>query len=121
MKHLSYLVVLSLFFSVACTKTAEKAATRIRGKFVYSSCATQVVQVLDSNYFNLGIQWQKSSTDPVYDNVFTVENGCDFLTAGLKTGDEFYFELVTNATAGCGICALWDNPPTKKQMIKILK
>jgi len=106
-----------MFFS--CEK--QCAAPKIKGKVVHSSCATTVVQILDANYYQLGQStWQQSANKPMYSNVFAVANQCTFNATGLKEGDDFYFITTTSGENGCGICALWDNPPTLKQKIEVI-
>jgi hypothetical protein len=79
------------------------------------------VQVLDSAYVYLGQdEWQQSPSKPVYEHVFAVSNTCSF-PLGITSETEFTFKVVSSdpSTQDCLVCMLWDNPPAKKQMIKV--
>lgn len=120
MKGLLIAIIAMNFMFFSCEKQSD--GPRIKGKLVYTSCATAVVQILDANYYNLGqATWQQSSNKPVYTNVFSIMNQCTFNASGIKEGDEFYFNLTNSTENGCGICALWDNPPGVKQKIEVIK
>jgi len=105
-----------MFFS--CEKSGY--GPTIKGKLVHSSCASDVVQILDSSQYHLGqTSWQQSSATPVYNNVFVVSNICYFKKQGLSVGDVFSFRLTSDTDNGCAVCALWDNPPTVSQKIVV--
>jgi hypothetical protein len=117
-RYLLALFIVTTAFS--CERTTH--GPEIRGKLVHRTCASSVVQILDPNQYHLGqASWQMSSTSPVYQNVFKVSNSCYFGTQNINEGQEFTFKITTNSDNGCAICALWDNPPTKEQMIKVEK
>jgi hypothetical protein len=108
-----------MFFS--CEKSGY--GPKIKGKVVYTSCATVVIQVLDPLHYQLGqATWQQTSSSPVYNNVFAVENLCLYRAGNnIKVGDEVYFQLTNAGDADCAVCMLWDNPPAVKQRIFIVK
>lgn len=106
-----------MFFS--CEKESEGPV--IRGKLVYSSCATDVVEILDPAFYDLGqASWQQSASTPTYSNVFSVKNNCAFRKENIAVGATFSFKLTSKSDNSCAICALWDNPPTKGQQIEIV-
>ncbi len=120
MKGILIAVIAMNFMFFSCEKQSD--VLKIKGKVIHSSCATKVVQILDPNYYNLGqATWQQSANMPVYNNVFEIANRCSFDTMGVKDGDEFYFIITSNGENGCAICALWDNPPSVKQKIEVVK
>lgn len=106
----------TLIFS--CAKTNNQPL--IKGKLVYRSCATTVVEVLDAKFFSLGQDsWQDQSKQN-YQHVFAVANDCT-LPPSLNLGQEFYFKILNNdpKASDCVECALYDNPPVKTQLIKV--
>jgi hypothetical protein len=101
----------------------ERDATTptIKGKLVYRSCASAVVQIRDSAYFNFGqASWQMSPSSPVYNNVFKVGNHCKFGSFNIVDGQEFYFKPINQTDRDCVICMLWDNPPTTALNIEVV-
>ena len=94
----------------------------IRGKVSHRSCATIAVQVLDAKYNYLGDEkWQQSLEKPVIENVFSVSNPCSF-PADYKPGDTFYFTILEEdpANKDCATCKLFDNPPKKNHLVKVI-
>lgn len=120
MKVFTIVLLLSLW-SKSCEKLQQN--TLVKGKVVHRSCATIAVQVLDEKHFDLGQdKWQQSEGQPVYNNVFSVANQCSF-PSEIKVGQEFSFMTVIKDTTmeDCILCEMWDNPPAKKQIIKVLQ
>ena len=118
MKHLILIFAASLVLS-ACEKTNDQPL--IKGKLVHRSCASVVVQVLDSTkYFIAQNTWQQDSSKPVYEHVFAVSNQCSF-PGSVTVGQEFNFKVVDEdpMQKECVLCALFDNPPKKTNMIKV--
>ena len=94
----------------------------IKGKLIYRSCASTVVEVLDSKHYSLSVDnWQQSPAKPTYNHVFAVANTCSF--GEMKEGQTFTFVLLNNdpKMKDCVVCALYDNPPTKTQIIKVVE
>ncbi len=119
MKPLLIIIIATHCMLFSCGKKGY--GPRIKGKLVYTSCATAVVEVLDPSQFHLGqASWQQSSATPVYNNVFAVENICGFRNGNISVGDEFYFQLTNREDKACVICMLWDNPPSKTQRIIVV-
>ena len=115
------LIILLTIFGLlsSCRKSSD--TPYIKGKLVYRSCATIAVEVLDSNYYNLGqASWQQSNSKPVYEHVFAVANNCSF-PGSVTVGQEFLFKVVPfdASMKDCVTCALFDNPPAKTQIIKV--
>ena len=106
-----------MFFS--CSKTGN--GTLIKGKLVYSSCATAVIQIMEPAHFDLGqATWQQSPQLPVYTNVFAVDNLCSYRAGNtINVGDQFYFRVTNAGDTDCAVCMLWDNPPMKKQKVYV--
>ena len=120
MKILTVIMLFTLW-SKSCEKVQKN--TLVKGKVIYRSCATIAVQVLDEKHKSLGQPtWQMAEEKTVFNNVFAVSNQCSF-PAEFKVGAEFSFVTVLQDSTmkDCIQCFLWDNPPTTKQMIKVLK
>lgn len=113
----SFLFALQIFMQ-GCVKHCNQPL--IKGKLVYRSCASIVVEILDSNYYSLGQSTWQSSMPPkdVYDNVFTVSNHCSFPAKAV--GEVFNFKVISKDENNCAVCALFDSPPLKKQMIIVV-
>jgi hypothetical protein len=115
------ILIMAAFIMIGgCTKTHEQVD--IKGKVVYRSCASVVVEVLDENYYWLGQDnWQQNSSRPTFSHVFTVSNDCTF--PALTEGKEFYFRVIASDSEGnkCPKCAMFDNPPQKTQIIQVVK
>lgn len=111
-------VVLSLF---ACKKSNEQPF--IKGKLIYRSCATVAVQVLDSNYYSIAQDtWKNPTTKEDNAHVFAVSNQCSF-PASIAVGQEFLFQIISEDPKNkeCVLCALFDNPPQKTHLIKVIE
>ena len=118
---MKYFIVLfaTLALLSSCKKGNEHPA--VKGKLVYRSCATIVVQVLDSNHHYLAQEsWQQESSKPVFKHVFAVANQCSF-PGSIGIGQEFTFRVVNSdpKNKDCVLCALFDNPPQKAHLIKV--
>ena len=102
----------------SCTKSVSQPS--IKGTVVYRSCATIVVQVLDEQHKNLGQDWQQSKDSPAFVNVFAVANTCSF-PSNIKEGQQITFKVINSdpANKDCVRCEMFDNPPTKTQLIKV--
>ena len=94
----------------------------IKGKLVYTSCATIAVQVLDARYFQLGQpEWEAGKgTGKMITHVFAVANSCSF-PSKIKIGQEFSFVVLKDdpANKDCMVCMMYDYPPEIKQLIKV--
>jgi|GEM_PF-3370873 len=112
------------FAMLAMKKEPYPENDAIKAKLVYSSCATIVVQVEDSDYFYLGqSKWQRTPSDLSYENVFMVRNSCNFIkSSNIAVGEEFYFKVVSDQVrnSGCTQCLMYDNPPTARLSIEVV-
>ena len=84
----------------------------MRLKLLASTCAHHVVQIQDSAFYDWGINWTNSQGTS-YEHVFTVQNHCEFVRAGIRAGEEFTARVVRNAQGdGCVTClAYLETPP----------
>lgn len=116
--------LLAIFLFAIVSKTCQKSqsAAMIRGKVVHRSCATIAVQLLDEMHYELGQEkWQQADGTPSLEHVFAVANICSF-PAQVKAGQEVSFVILEKDTTmdECMTCELWDNPPTQKQIVKVM-
>jgi hypothetical protein len=119
MKKVIILLCVTLIL-LSCKKEGEQPI--IKGKLVYRSCATIVVQILDSNYYSAAQDtWKESTSKQEYQHVFAVSNQCSFPNS-IAIGQEFKFQIVSEdpKNKDCVLCALWDNPPQKSHLIKVI-
>ena len=126
MKSLIIILTSCMLMSASCEKNNEAVIKGnnegvIKGKLVYRSCASTVVQVSDTAFYSIAQnEWKQSPTRPTYEHVFAVSNPCSF--PNYTEGQEFTFQIVSNdpKNADCVVCMMFDNPPTKKNMIRVL-
>ncbi|MFN8261213.1 MAG: hypothetical protein U0X41_09795 [Chitinophagales bacterium] len=111
-------ILLAMLLSASCIQLPNAGnsnnAQRIKAKVIRITCASTVIQVLDSAHYNLGETWTKQGTAETYEHVAVVSNKCEFPTT-LKEGDEFYFKQIgkDDAANDCAVCMMYDFPPSK--------
>jgi hypothetical protein len=115
------LIIISVFSNFNCGKEDEVSTPNcIKAKLVSSSCASKVVQILDTAYFPLAqASWTPLNSNVNISNVFTVANHCNFNKANqIAVGDTFYFKIETvPVDSNCVVCMLYDAPPQKSLAI----
>ena len=115
------LILSVVFVLTSCTKKNEQPV--IKGKLVYRSCASVVVQVLDPEYYSIGQDnWQQTPSKAAYQNVFAVSNQCSF-PGSITVDQEFSFQVINEdpKNKDCVRCALFDNPPQKSHLIRVIE
>lgn len=99
----------------ACEK--ENSVACLKGRVVRVTCASTVVEVLNSGSIGEDGWMDSFGTDtPTYSNVFTVSNTCE-LNRPLVPGDEFWFSVGPASVAKCELCEMLDNAPKTKYSI----
>lgn len=90
---MKYLFIIVAFIGAGYSTCEQTASNKpIRGKLVFRSCASTVIQVLDSAYYKIAQSiWQQSPGTPVYKNVFTAANPC--LLSTVAVGSELNFVM----------------------------
>lgn len=128
MKKLILFVFIGALFS-ACTQVPignsnnnPSNPQRIHAKVIRITCATTVIQILDSSYYNLGETWIDNGASTTYNHVAVVANKCEFPST-LTVGSEFYFKQISKAEAdqNCAVCMLYDFPPSKSILLKVVQ
>ncbi|HNM31254.1 MAG TPA: hypothetical protein PKM51_00775 [Chitinophagales bacterium] len=122
---MKWIGLLAISLTAACTHPCKEVNTnqRIKAKIVRITCASKVIQVLDSNYYYLGETWtRKGEPDTTYLHVAKVLNTCD-MPDTLKEENEFYFRIIpeNEANNNCVVCEMYDFPPNKGIYIKVVK
>ncbi len=110
-----------VFILLAGKKSSEQ--TIVKGKLVYRSCATIVVQVLDSSYYSITQNtWKDPTSKKDYEHVFAVSNQCSFPDL-ITVGQECMFQIIIEdpKSKDCMLCAMYDSPPQKSQLIKVIE
>ena len=121
MKRVIFILLLSLGMS-ACIPTGggPGPSTKIKAKLIRVTCASIVIQILDSPYFYLGETWSDSGTPATtYEHAVKVSNPCEFPST-IAVGSEFYFRINTHPRTDCVTCAMWDAPPTKQVAVTVV-
>jgi hypothetical protein len=118
MKYFIALAIVSLF-SFAPHSSKDLI---VKGKLVYSSCGSAVVQVQDAEFYYLGQEKWKRNNESEYEHVFTVRNRCDFLKKKIKVGEEFYFKVIedVNENNGCVQCLMYESTPYARASIEVV-
>lgn len=121
MKPYHLLFFFAFVFFSACDKPFPPQGT-FNAKLVASFCAYQIVQILDTDGKDQCMMDWKDSSGKQYTNVFTVNNHCDFATAGLKVGDTFSAVIVEEPTiTNCAVCLGYMETPPIKWNIKVVE
>lgn len=118
-------ILLAVFLlTVSAEKCNEKkdAAVVYKGRLeIKAICMNYTIALLDGNIDTTKIvtTWTDDATKKVYNNVFALENPCNFPDT-IKQGDEFYFIIDTTTAAPCAVCKAYYPIPGKKLPIKII-
>ncbi len=126
MRKIAYILFVSTLFT-ACIQVPNgnnntTNGQRIKAKVIRITCATTVIQILDTAYYNLGETWTINGTSTTHEHVVVVSNKCEF-PANLSEGNTFYFKPISEAEANnnCAVCMMYDYPPTKSIFIKVVQ
>lgn len=127
MKHQLIIFISIVLFS--CNKLPSNSSggnginsnAKIKGKVIRITCASTTIEILDSAYYNLGVNWTMEGTSNTYEHVAVVANKCEFPN-NLKAGDIFYFKVIseTEADKNCMVCMMYDFPPSKSVYLKVV-
>ncbi len=100
----------------------EQALTEtFKVKFIAGMCGQNIIEILDSNYYDKGINWTNTNGQS-FKNVFSVQNHCDFELANLKAGDVFNCRLIAGpGKRGCTVCMAYMEIPPKAWNVKVVK
>ena len=105
--------------------TAQTKTGIVKGRLVYTSCASVVVEILSEEYYYLGQEEWEAPNDnsETYQHVFLVKNRCDFLRKNIGLGEEFEFvvEGDNGKNTGCVQCLMYDSPPHARLTIDVVK
>ncbi len=95
---------------------------RIKAKVLRITCASTVIQILDSNYYHLGETWNVNGTSTTFEHAAVVKNKCE-LPASITEGTTFYFKQIPEAEANkdCVVCMMYDFPPNKGVFLKVVE
>ena len=110
-------IVVLLFIPLFAFRCGDKKSSNcVIGKVVRTSCASFVVQALNTD--TIGVDGWKDSvaTGQTYDNVFNVSNRCH-IPADLKAGDTIAFTIGSTKPDDCIVCMMFDAPPEAKYQI----
>ena len=109
-----------VFALIGCEKEQALTGT-FKAKYLGGMCGQNIVEILDSNYYDKGIDWT-NSTGQSLQNVFTVQNHCDFGNANLKAGEVFDCILIASpGKTGCVVCMAYMETPPKVWNVKVVK
>ncbi|MCU0327649.1 MAG: hypothetical protein MUE53_01555 [Chitinophagales bacterium] len=105
------------------TKPQEECITEkktyYKGKIVYRSCASTVVQFISATSTLGQSSWRPLNGETAYQNVFLVNNSCEEISK-IAINKEFTFQInPKDQSEGCMVCAMYDAPPTVGYSIKI--
>jgi hypothetical protein len=119
-----YIILSVLFFCsflLANCNSARQLSGTFKAKLVGGICGYHIIEILDSNFYRLGISW-KNSEGKQYQHVFAVNNHCDFVKAQLQTGDVFNCEIIEKAIEeNCMTCEAYMETPELKRNVKVIQ
>lgn len=99
----------------------QNISTHFKAQLKTSFCAFNVVQIVDSAFFNYGMSW----TDALgknYEHVFSVKNHCDFNNEHLKVDEIFNCRIVDRAIVDtCMACMGFMETPSLLHNIQVVK
>lgn len=103
---------------LAAKGTQRNTSEIFKARLISSFCAYNIVQIVDSAFYNYGMNWTDSQ-GKTYQHVFAVKNYCDFGTANLKVNETFKCEIVEKAKVeDCIVClGFMETPPLQYNII----
>ena len=130
LKKIFSIALLALFAFSSCDKSGEDLQNDgcIEVTVLAEICGTAVLQIRDSNYYNLGENdWSNDGGKTTYDHVFFTVFSCEDMEYlakeydGTLTGKTFNVKIQDKFEMGnCAVClAIIGNPPSVKQNVQI--
>lgn len=122
MKLLLLLPILATLVLSNSDCQSKKAVEKMRGRLeIAGICSNYTIRVLEGDPGKDAVEanWTDETTGKQYDNVFRLENPCDF-PATIKQGDEFYFLIDSSSRKPCSVCMAYYPTPAKKLPIKVI-
>lgn len=115
-----FITIVLTILLIGCEKEEPLTGT-FKAKYLGGMCGQNIIEILDSNYYDKGIDWT-SSTGQSMKHVFTVQNHCDFGDANLQAGDIFDCVLIASpGKTDCIVCMAYMETPPKTWNIKVVK
>lgn len=122
MKLLLLLPILATLVLSNSDCQSKKAVEKMKGRLeIAGICSNYTIRVLEGDPGKDAVEanWTDETTGKQYDNVFRLENPCDF-PATIKQGDEFYFVIDSSSRKPCTVCMAYYPTPAKKLPIKVI-
>ena len=122
MKLLLLLPILATLVLSNSDCQSKKAVEKMRGRLeIAGICSNYTIRVLEGDPGKDAVEanWTDETTGKQYDNVFRLENPCDF-PATIKQGDEFYFVIDSSSRKPCTVCMAYYPTPAKKLPVKVI-
>lgn len=119
-------MVIGLAGITSC-KTSAKADPTVPliGKLVISEICSHLVVSVESGNISpdkLTPSFKDEKRATSFNNVFTIANTCSFEKTGIKEGDRFYFEVISNKVQEeCMVCMAYYPTPGAKLSIANIK
>lgn len=112
--------VLSLFFSISCTKKSAPPAIGhvYTGRIINSICGQTTVQFIDGSSFGQG-GWVEGPF--TYNNVFKIANPCNWNPENSKVTDTIRFYFVETSVQNCTLCLALGHTPDTAYNIRYVK
>lgn len=118
--QLFFLAGLAAIAFYGCEKD-QPLTSVFKAKYVAGMCGQDIVEILDSNYYDKGMNWSNANGQK-FEHVFTVQNHCDFGKAGLKAGEVFNCQLIAKPGVNeCVVCMAFMETPPKTWNVKVVK
>jgi hypothetical protein len=111
----------TFFLSNSDCKQKIESTTKYKGRLeIKGICMNYTISLLEGEMemSKIADEWTDEMTHKTYENVFALENPCNFPSA-IKEHDEFYFVLDTTVQR-CEVCLAYYPVPPKKLSIKVV-
>jgi len=119
MKLQKFFFIILLVFS--CTKDEENDSIYYTGKLVKEGiCSNLVIEVMDDNFPKdlIEISWADEFSGISYNNVFGLENFCDFPNS-ISEGETFRYRIDNDPNLNCAQCLAYTPMPKKYLSISV--
>jgi hypothetical protein len=119
------LLLLSILASLILSNSdcqSGKNEKKLKGRLeIAGICSNYTIGLLEGDPGQNAVEanWTDETTGKQYDNVFRLENPCEF-PGTIKQGDEFYFVIDSSIQKPCTVCLAYYPTPTKKIPIKVV-
>ncbi|MFT3824242.1 MAG: hypothetical protein QM731_09990 [Chitinophagaceae bacterium] len=119
-KFLILFIIIALATASCSKKNSTDNAALLKGKVIRITCASYVVEVLNTDTIGVDGWVDRMNNSKVYNNVFGVSNKC-IIPAGIGKDNIITFRIAESSNDNCSYCDLYDAPPSVLYPVKDVK